>query len=56
MDVLRPAHTYDGFAWGARRKGKLNEDMVTLVLPTERETFANYTGLQTVRESMRLIR
>ena len=29
---------------------------MTLVLPTERETFAKYPGLQSVREFMRVIR
>ena len=39
----------------ALRKGKHKEEMVALVLPTERKTFAKYPGAQTLREFMRLI-
>ncbi len=44
------------FSRAARREGKHKEEMVTLVVPTERVTFAKYPGLQTVREFSRLIR
>ena len=50
-----PSTERDFLDQAARRASKAEKEMVTLVLPTEREAFATFPGVGTVREFVRRI-